>query len=72
MGDPYTVSTHDTAPPIRPEQQSDHAEGTPLTMSRQAHLQRSYTALWRAEHTTARGDANEIEVAPNIWCFTLT
>ena len=56
MGDPHTVPTQDTAPGVRPEQRRDHAEGTPLTTSRQAHLQRNYTALGRTEHASATGD----------------
>ena len=55
MGYPHTVPTP-AAPHVRPEQRRDHAEGTPLTMSRQTHLQRNYTALGRTEHATATSD----------------
>ena len=34
----------------------DYAEGTPLTMPRQAHLQRSYTALGHTERATGAVD----------------
>ena len=33
------------APRGHPEPRGDHTEGTPLTVSRQSHLQRDYTAL---------------------------
>ena len=55
MSDPHTVPTP-AAPRVRPEPRRNHAEGTPLTMSRQAHLQRDYTALRHTEHATATGD----------------
>ena len=57
MGDPHTVPTP-TAPHVCPEQRRDHAEGTPLRMSRRAHLQRDYTALQHTEHATAMGDGH--------------
>ena len=55
MADPHTVPTQ-AAPRVRPEQRRDHAEGTPLRISRQAHVQRNYTALKRTEHATTTGD----------------
>ena len=55
MGDPHTVPSP-AAPRVRPEQRHDHAEDTPLTMSRQGHLQPDCTALGRTEHSTATGD----------------
>ena len=58
MGDSHKVPTHDTAPRVRPEERRDHAKGTPLTMSRHAHVQRDYTALGRTEHATATGDGH--------------
>ena len=58
MGDPHTVPTHNTAPRVHFEQRRDHVEDTPLTISRQAHLQRDYTALGRPEHATATGDGH--------------
>ena len=57
MGDPHTVPTL-AAPRVRPEQRRNHAEGKPLTMSRQAHLQRDHTALGRTEHATATVDGH--------------
>ena len=57
MGDPHTVSTP-AGPRVRPEQQRDHAEDTPLTIPRQAHLQRNYTALGHTGHATASGDGH--------------
>ena len=44
------------APRPRLGPQRDYAEGAPLTMSRQAHLQRNYTALGHTEHATATDD----------------
>ena len=45
------------APRGRPDPGGDHTEGTPLTVSRQAHLQRDYTALgMETEHATATDD----------------
>ena len=55
MGDPPRVPTP-AASRVHPEQQRDHAEGTPLTMSRQAHLQRNYTVLGHTEHATSTDD----------------
>ena len=57
MGDPHTVPTP-AAPRVRPEQRRDHEEGTPLTMSRQAHHQRNYSAMGCTEHATAAGDGH--------------
>ena len=57
MGDPHTLPTP-AEPRVRPEQRRDHAEGTPLTVSRQAHLKRDYGALGRTEHATATGDGH--------------
>ena len=47
-------------PRIHPEPRRDQAEDTPLTASRQAHLQRDYTALGQVTtgdegHATASG-----------------
>ena len=55
MTDPHTVPTP-AAPRVSPEPRRDYAEGTPLTLSRQAHLQRNYTALEKTEHATATDD----------------
>ena len=44
------------APRVRPEPQRNHTEGTSLTVSRRAHLQRDYTALGTTEHATAADD----------------
>ena len=55
MGDPYTVPTP-AAPRVHPEPRHDHAEVTPLTIPRQAHLQRDYTALGLTRHFTAAGE----------------
>ena len=44
------------APRVRPEIGRNHTEGTPLRVSRRAHLQRNYTALGKTEHTTAADD----------------
>ena len=41
------------APRVRPEPRRDYTEGTPLTASRQEHLQRDYTVLEKTEHATA-------------------
>ena len=57
MSDPHTVPTP-AAPRVRPEPQRDQAEGRPHRMSRQAHLQRDYTALGHTEHATATGDGH--------------
>ena len=43
-GDPHTVPAP-AAPGVNPEPRRDQAEDTPLTASRQAHVQRDYTAL---------------------------
>ena len=51
-GDPHTVPAP-AAPRVHPEPQRDHEEDTPLTISRQAHLQRDYTALGQV---TAAGE----------------
>ena len=55
MSDSHTVPTP-AASRVRPEPRRDHAEGTPLKMSRQAHLQRDYTALGHTEHAAATGE----------------
>ena len=57
MGDPHTVPTL-AAPRVSPEQQRDHAKDTPLTIPRQAHLQRDYRALGHTGHATAAGDGH--------------
>ena len=57
MGDPHTVPTP-AAPRIRAEQRRDHAEDTPLRISRQAHLQGDYTALEHTGHATAACDGH--------------
>ena len=62
MGDPHTVPAP-AAPRVHPEPRRDHAEDTPLTISRQAHLQRDYTALGQVTaasegHATASGAAD--------------
>ena len=58
-GDPHMVPAP-VAPRVRPEPRRDQAEDTPLTASRQAHLQRDYTALGQVttageERATAGG-----------------
>ena len=63
MGDPHTLPTS-AAPRVHPEPRRDHAEDTPLTIPRQAHLQRDYTALGQVTaagegHATASGAANQ-------------
>ena len=55
MSDPHAGPTP-AAPRVCPEQRRDYAEGTPLTVSHQAHLQRDYTALGLTEHATATDD----------------
>ena len=57
MSDPHTVSTP-AAPLVGPEQRRDHAEDTPLTIPRQAHLQRDYNALGHSGHATAVVDGH--------------
>ena len=57
ISDPHTVPTP-AAPRVRPEPRRNHAEGTPLTMSRPAHLQRDYTTMGHTEHATATGDGH--------------
>ena len=44
------------APRVRREPRRDHTEGTLLTVSHRAHLQRHYTALGKTEHATAADD----------------
>ena len=56
--DPHTVPALAT-PRVHPEPRRDHAEDTPLTTSRQAHLQRDYTALGQV--TAAGGGACDCE-----------
>ena len=63
MGDLHTVPAS-AAPRVNPEPRRDHAEDTPLTISRQAHLQCDYTALGQVTaagegHATASGAADE-------------
>ena len=54
MVDPHRVPTP-AAPRVHPEPRRNHAEDTPLTIPRQAHLQRDYTALgW----VTAAGEGH--------------
>ena len=62
MGDPHTVPAP-AAPRNHLEPRRDHAEDTALTISRQAHLQRDYTALGQITaagegHATASGAAD--------------
>ena len=57
IGDPHTVPTL-AAPHVRPGPRRDHAEGTPLTIPRQAHLQRDYTALGRNGQVTAASEGH--------------
>ena len=62
-----------TAPRSHPEPRGDHTGGTPLAMSRQAHLQRNYaasgartedTAATDDGHATARGAAGKTPDEP--------
>ena len=55
MSDPHADPAR-AAPRVRPEPGRDHTEGTPLTVSRQAHLQRDCTALGKTEQATAADD----------------
>ena len=60
-GDPHMVPAP-AAPRVHPEPQRDQAEDAPLTASRQAHLQRDYTALGQVtaageRHATVSGTA---------------
>ena len=57
MSDPHGVPAP-AAPRVCPEPRRDRAEGTPLTMSRQSHIQRDYTALGQTEHAAATGDGH--------------
>ena len=57
MGDPHAVPTP-AAPRVHPEPRCDHAEDTPLTIPRQAHLQRNYTTLGRTRQVTAAGEGH--------------
>ena len=62
IGDPHTVPAP-AAPRVHPEARRDHAEDTPLTISRQADLQRDYTAQGQVTaagegHATASGAAD--------------
>ena len=59
MGDPHTVPTP-AAPRVHPEPRRDHAEEKSLTIPRQAHLQRDYTALGQV---TAAGEGHEVASA---------
>ena len=54
-GDPHTFPAP-AAPRVHPEPRRDQAEDTPLTASRQAHLQRDYTALGQVT-TAGEGQA---------------
>ena len=55
MSDPHAVPT--LAPPrVCREPGRGYAQGAPLMMSRQAHLQCDYIALGHTEHVTATGD----------------
>ena len=61
-GDPHTIPAP-AAPRVHSEPRRDHAEDTPLTTSRQAHLEREYTALGQVAaavegHATASGAAD--------------
>ena len=55
MSDSHAVPTP-AVPRVCPGPRHDYAEGTTLTMSRQAHPQRNYTALGHIEHATATDD----------------
>ena len=55
MSEPHAVPTP-AAPRFRPEPRRDYAEGTPLTPSREAHLQRTYDALGQTGHANATDD----------------
>ena len=55
MSDLHAIPTP-AVPRVRPEPRRNYTEGTPLTVSRQAHLQRDYTALGQTEHATAAND----------------
>ena len=57
MGDLHTVPTP-AAPGVHPEPRRDHAGDTPLTIPRQAHPQRDYTALGRTRQVTAPGEGH--------------
>ena len=57
MSDLHTVPTP-AAPRVRQNPRRDHPEVAPLTMSRQGHLQRDYTALGHTEHAAATGDGH--------------
>ena len=57
MGDPNTVPTQ-AAPRVQLEPRRDHVEDTPLTIPRQAHLQRHYTALRRNRQVTAAAEGH--------------
>ena len=54
MDDPHTVPTP-AAPGVHPEPRRHHVEDTPFTISRQAHLQRAYTA---PKQVTAAGEGD--------------
>ena len=57
MGDPHTVPTP-AAPRVHPEPRRDHAEDKPLTIPRQAHLHRNYTALGCTRQVTAASEGH--------------
>ena len=54
MSDPH-ADPPPAAQHIRPEPRRDYAKGTPLTASRQAHLQRNYTVLGKTPACYRRG-----------------
>ena len=57
MADPHRVPTP-AAPSVSPEQRRNHAEDTPLTIPRRAHVQRDYTALGRTGQATAADEGH--------------
>ena len=57
IGDPHTVPTP-AALRVHLEPRRDHAENTHLTIPRQAHLQRDYTALGRTRQVSAAGEGH--------------
>ena len=57
MNDPHTVPTP-AAPRVHLQPRRNHAEDTPLTIPRQAQLQRDYTALGRTRQVTTAGEGH--------------
>ena len=55
MSDPH-ADPAPAAPRVRLEPRRDYTEGTPLTASSQAHLQRDYRVLGKTEHATTADD----------------